>query len=191
VRHPTESALALYAGRDLGFGSRLRVGAHVRGCGHCRSRVEQYREVRGWLGEQEEDMPADVDFGKLAAEIRANIRLGLAAGECVAAEPVHRISAGWLRPATVLPVLVVVVAGWILQSLQPPLRPGALMGAGEAGVVLAASSSGIGLEKDGRGLTLLNPHAGTVVSSVRGDALRVRYVDIDTGQVTISHVYAQ
>jgi hypothetical protein len=191
VKHPTEAALALYAGRDLGFGSRLRVGAHVRGCAHCRSRVEQFREVRGWLGAQEEDMPAGVDFGMLAAEMKANIRLGLSAGECVAAEPAPRVAVAWLRPATVLPVLVVVVAGWILQSLQPPLRPGALLGTGEGGMVLAASSSGIGLEKDGRGLTLLNPHAGTVVSSVRGDALRVRYVDTDTGQVTISHVYAQ
>jgi hypothetical protein len=191
VKHPTESALALYAGRDLGFGLKLRIGAHMRGCGHCRRRVEQYREVRGWLGGQDEEMPAGVDFDVLAAEVKANIRLGLAAGECVAAEPEPRLAASRLRPAFVLPVLVVVIAGWILQSLQPPLRPRATARASEAGVVLEASSFGIGLEKDGRGLTLLHPHAGTVVSSVRGDALRVRYVDSDTGQVTISHVYAQ
>lgn len=84
-----------------------------------------------------------------------------------------------------LPVLLVVIAGWIIESVHPPLQPAS------PDFIVQASASGIGFEKDGRGFTLLQPREQNVVFSVRGEAAAARYVDAESGQVTISHVYAQ
>jgi hypothetical protein len=84
-----------------------------------------------------------------------------------------------------LPVLLLVIVGWMVQSLQPPLQPAS------AEFVVDASSSGIGVQRDGRGFTLLQPRNENVVYSVSGEAAGARYVDSESGQVTISHVYAQ
>jgi hypothetical protein len=84
-----------------------------------------------------------------------------------------------------LPVLLVVIAGWIMQSMRPPLQ------SAPPEFVVEASASGIGVERDGRGFTLLQPRNENVVFSVRGEVAGARYVDAETGQVTISHVYAQ
>ena len=61
-----------------------------------------------------------------------------------------------------------------------------------AGVSLEATRNGIQLSENGSTLTMMHPGAAPalVVVSTRG-ALRARYVDDDTGQVTITNVYAQ
>lgn len=187
MTHPNESRLSLYAGEELGLLSRFRIALHVRGCDRCHQRVEEARGLREWMRAQDDELPAGVRWDSLAAEMSANIRLGLAAGRCIsmpAPAPVaSRVS--WRTPALVLPVLLVVIAGWILQSLHPPVRPAA------PEFVVEASASGIGVSSNGHGFTLLNPGAENVVYSVRGEAAGARYVDAETGQVTISHVYAQ
>jgi hypothetical protein len=143
--------------------------------------------VREWLRAQDGEEPAGVHWNSLAAEMKANIRLGLAAGRCVEmTEPeLEPARLRWRAPALALPVLLVVIAGWMLQSLNPPLKPAA------PEYVVEAGSAGIGVQRDGRGFTLLQPQAQNVVFSVRGEAAGARYVDAETGQVTISHVYAQ
>ncbi len=187
MTHPTETNLALFAGKDLSLPSRFRIALHLRACSRCRRLANEFRGVRQFVGGCERELPPGVDWDVLAAEMKANIRLGLAAGRCVTATVVEPElpRAGWRTPAIVLPVLLLIIAGWILQSLQPPLRP-----AGPEFVV-QASSVGIGVERNGRGFTLLQPHTENVVYSVRGEAAGARYVDEETGQVTISHVYAQ
>ena len=188
MTHPTESALALHAGKELGLPARFRIGIHLRGCGVCRSRLAELRGVREWMRSQDGEMPEGVNWDALSSEMRANIRLGLSAGRCVEQETETVAAPGrfrWSAPAMALPVLLVVIAGWVLQTLHPPLAP-----AGPE-FVMQASSTGIGIEKDGRGFTLLQPRAENVVFSVTGDAAGARYVDAETGQVTISNVYAQ
>ncbi len=188
MRHPAETALALYAGGDLRWWTRLGIARHVQQCGSCRRQVEAFRGVREVLRAEREDMPPDLEWGEAAAAMRANIRLGLAAGECVAEKPEPRRSP-W-RPALALPVLLVVLAGVILESLPQPVHRAAAPE--PAGVVLDAGPAGIGVERDGRGFQLLRPAAAESVEvSVRGDSVRSRYVDASTGQVTISHVYAE
>lgn len=187
MTHPNESRLSLYAGEDLGLLSRFRIALHLRGCDRCHQRVEEARGLREWMRGQGNELPAGVRWDSLAAEMRANIRLGLAAGRCISVvEPApvaDRMQ--WRTPALALPVLLLVIAGWILQSLHPPVRPVS------PEFVVEASAAGIGVSRNGRGFTLLNPGAENVVFSVRGDAAGARYVDAETGQVTISHVYAQ
>src|SRR5205809_5119674 len=83
MKHPVEADLALFAGRDLNFLSEWRVGRHVSRCGQCRATVEAFEALRSetaTLGE----LPSDIAWNRLASEMKANIRLGLAAGECVA-----------------------------------------------------------------------------------------------------------
>lgn len=187
MTHPNEARLALYAGGELGLLSHLRMALHLRGCARCNQHVEQLRGIREWMRAQDDEMPAEVHWNSLAAEMKANVRLGLAAGRCVSVPqpgpepPRFR----WPAPAMALPVLLVVIAGWIMQSMRPPLQ------SAPPEFVVEASASGIGVERDGRGFTLLQPRNENVVFSVRGEVAGARYVDAETGQVTISHVYAQ
>lgn len=192
MRHPIDSSLALYAGKELPFAARLPIAWHMRGCAQCRRQMEEFSDVRAFLGAQEETIPARLNWNALASEMKANIRLGLAAGEIVAdAKPV-RIAAHWWTPAMALPVLVLVIAGWIVESVHPPLggfQTASNPAETSATAVLQSSAAGIGIEKDGRGFTLLHPGAETVVAWASEDSVRARYVDADTGQVMINHVY--
>ena len=103
--------------------------------------------------------------------------------------------AGWRGPAIVLPVLLlIVIAGWILQSLRLPSAR-LPCGAGGGPTVTTWCWTRFGgrrCRSDGRGFTLLSREPRTCLFPVRGEAaVRARYVDSETGQVTISHVYAQ
>jgi len=188
VTHLADATLALHAGKEMDWLSRLRIAMHLRRCERCRRHARELRQMRQWMRAQGGEMPAGVRWDALAAEMTANIRLGLAAGRCVSVpaevtEPeVARFA--WRNPALALPALVLVLAGWFLQSWRPPLQP-------RPEYTLEAGAAGIGFEKDGHGISLLNPHAENVVFSVEGSAAGARYVDAESGQVTISHVYAQ
>jgi hypothetical protein len=59
------------------------------------------------------------------------------------------------------------------------------------GPVVTATAAGVELRQGGAVLTLLHPHASDVGRFASGEGVRVRYVDAETGMVTISHVYAQ
>lgn len=192
MKHLTEATLALYAGGDLPWWQRLRMGRHVRHCERCGGQVEEFRGVREFLGTQQDELPPGFVWDAAAAGMKANIRLGIAAGQCVESPAPERAGMGWRAPALALPVLLMVVVGWLLQSLPPPLDLATVPGSGPAAVVLDAGAAGIGVEHDGRGFRLLQPVAAQNVEvSVRGDSVRSRYVDGETGQVTISHVYAE
>src|SRR6202035_5195698 len=82
MKHPNEGTLALFAGHDLNFLIEWRVGRHVARCEQCRGTVDAFVSLRSetvGLGE----LPPDIAWNRLASEMKANIRLGLAAGECV------------------------------------------------------------------------------------------------------------
>jgi len=182
--HPRETELALYAGGELSWWRRRRLSGHLRQCESCRAQVESFRDGRAWLRQQDE-LPPEVNWSRLAAEMRANIRLGLAAGECVG--PVRRPQLRWRPAALALPVLLLLLAGWMLQIWHPPVRRPAAV----RGPVVTATASGVELRQGGAVLTLLHPHASDVGRFASGEGVRVRYVDAETGMVTISHVYAE
>lgn len=181
--HPDESQLALYAGGELNWWRRWRLSRHLRKCTECRRQAEEFSRWRQWVRGAGE-LPPGVNWNRLAAEMRANIRVGLAAGECVgtAAEGLR-----WRPALLALPVLALVLAGWLLQVWHPPLRRPPHV----ASVVLAATSSGVELRQKGSALAVLHPRGDETSSIAAGDAVRSGYLDRETGYVTISYVYAE
>jgi hypothetical protein len=93
--------------------------------------------------------------------------------------------------AMALPVLLFVMAAVILQVLPHGPQPPAPPQMASAEVVLDAGASGIGIEAQGRGFRLLTPRENVSYTVRSQGAVRARYLDSETGQVMISHVYAQ
>ena len=81
MKHPEQANLALHAGGDLGWWSARKTARHVARCGECRDEVAAFEGMREMLPELNQ-LPG-VPWNRIASEMRANIRLGLVAGECV------------------------------------------------------------------------------------------------------------
>ena len=119
MKHVSESDLALYASGDLGGWPRWTTALHVHRCVECREMVEAYRMLRADARSETSALPAGLDWDRLSAEMRANIHVGLAAGECVTppgtqgrpeGDKKFAVSSVW-RPAAVVAALAVVVTG--------------------------------------------------------------------------------
>jgi len=192
MKHPVEADLALFAGRDLNFLSEWRVGRHVSGCGECRATVEAFEALRSetaTLGE----LPPEIAWNRLASEMKANIRLGLAAGECVAggrfdeAPPKGFLgykAYGFQTPLAYAGVVLLVFAGLWLQRPEPPLASSALA---NSGTTLAATRDGVELSEAGGSFGL---RYGRDVKEINYSAdakggMGARYVDSRTGYVTV------
>ena len=197
MRHPAEADLALFAGHDLGFVSEWRIDRHVRQCEPCRAAVDAFAALRLEivpLGE----LPESLGWNRLAAEMKANIRLGMAAGECVAGHTERDKGPGWpsfTGLQTLLAyaaVIVLVVAGVWLQRPSPTVQRAVLPAAPEnSGIMVAASGDGIQLTEGGRGLGLrYGPFRDVEVnySADASGAMGARYVDTKTGYVTVVNV---
>ncbi len=187
MMHPTEQDLALFAGGDLGYFGRRRVEHHLGTCARCRAEVAEFGSLRTRL-RNSEALP-DVHWDRLAAEMKANIHVGLEAGACIADRfPFLSPARAWLAYAGTLALLAVAV--WVGQS-GPVVTPAVQ----DDRAVLAAVGGGIELQHGGAALALLHSRARdardvTVSASAQG-AMRARYVDAETGQVTINNVYVQ
>lgn len=202
-RHPQETDLALFVSNDVSLWKRIAVRVHSSHCDDCRVRIEAYRLDRQRRKREAADLPAGIHWERLAAEMTANIRVGLAAGECVAPKArKHAALAGW-RPAAAAAAVVVLLAGaWWLnlpasdtQSLGRAMqalvhgRPGVPE---ERGPVVAASSKGIELRENGGSLAISEGSSLPVAITVSAPgSASARYVDGDTGQITITSVYVQ
>jgi hypothetical protein len=194
MKHPAESELALFAGRDLGWVTGWRVGRHVRECEQCRGAVDGYRSLRSEISTLGE-LPAQVDWNRLASEMKANIRLGLAAGECVGgpsgsdSKTSQAAFAGWQTLLAYAGLIAVVVAGvWLQRPASKPVLTAA--GALElSGVVVGVSGDGIQVTEGGRGLGLrYGAFRDVNYSADASGAMGARYVDTSTGYVTVVNV---
>jgi hypothetical protein len=202
-RHVAETDLALYAAGDLPLWRRAVVHLHVRRCSECSGLVEALRADRGQLRQSVDAMPESVDWEQLAAEMTANIRVGLAAGECVTPRERKVSPISW-RPAAIAAGLVVMLAGawWLnipstdteaigraLRNLATGQRSDSPQE--ESGPMVRASSSGVETRENGARLGIEQSGLQPVMFSVstQGSA-SARYVD-DTGQVTITAAYVQ
>lgn len=192
MRHPGVYELALYAGGELGWWERWRISRHVKLCAACHGEIAAFQTAREAFREEAAALPAGLDWDRLAAEMKANIHLGLVAGECVGGKrPAPSAPGGerltWRAAAALAMMTLVIVTGWFLNVPRPEMA-----GTQPAGYVLEATSAGIGLKENGRALTVLSPAEAAVTYSVNAQgSLRARYVDSDTGQVTIANVYAE
>lgn len=188
MKHPGEEILALYAASDLPLWRQWATGWHVRRCGQCRAEVIEFRRTREELeNEAGAWMPA-ADWERLAAEMLANIRVGLAAGQCIRGPAPERRRRPLVRAAAVaVPLIALTLAGFWLQLHR--LRTAAP--SWEESILLEASSGGIELRQGDRVLILQHPEGKRVThsGSVQG-SLQAHWVDAETGQVTIQNVYA-
>ena len=208
MKHVSEIDLALYGTGDLAWWRRPWIGLHVAGCAECRRRSGEYRADRERLRSLSGEMPG-VSWERLAAEMAANIRVGLAAGECVTPRaPRHTIPMGWRVAGAVAGLCALLVLAWWLNmpaaqtaSLSramkaivngPQGRARHMLGLDDAATLVQASSEGVELRENGGALTLsqVGIRPVSVSLNTQGSA-RAHYVDADTGQVTITSVYAQ
>src|ERR1700686_845986 len=147
MTHPNQATLALHAGGDLGLWARWNTQRHLSNCDLCRDEVAAFAGVREILPDLAE-IP-EVPWNRLAAEMRANIRLGLAAGECVRAvgdvsqgdAPLRQSPLFTFGRATVAfaSIVVMVVTGLMLTRPSPVAgKEGPLVQATEDGIQIRA-----------------------------------------------------
>jgi hypothetical protein len=208
MTHPSQSDLALYSTGDLPLWRRPLIRLHVSGCDNCRTWVEAFRADRQSVRQLAAEMPAGLNWDRLAAEMSANVRVGLEAGECVAPR-VRKptLSAGWRVAAACAGVTALLVSAWWLNMPQAEsvalghvvekiaqARPwgGGIRALEDSGPTVQVSAAGIQLQQNGGtlGMSQGQERPVSVTLSVQGSA-RARYIDSDTGQVTITGVYAQ
>ena len=210
--HVPDSVAALYVSGDLALWRRAMVKLHVRRCERCRGRIAKYRADRDRVRLAADTAPKGLDWNRLASEMTANIRVGLAAGECVAPREARTAGWGW-RPAAAVAGFAALLAGaWWLnmpasgtRSLgravhavwnaggrggeDAGLRRGVIEGPGP---VVEANASGIELRENGSSLCVSQGTARPVAVSINAQgSASARYVDAETGQITITSVYAQ
>jgi hypothetical protein len=196
MKHPNQATLALHAGRDLGLWARWNTQRHLSKCGVCRDEVAAFAGVREIIPELAR-IP-EVPWNRLAAEMRANIRLGLAAGECVRAGNASQGDGSQgdapfrqsplftgARAAMALASIVVMVATALMLTHPSPV-------AGKEGPLVQATENGIQIRAGGQAFRLMNVGAKAVTYSASADgSMGARYVDPETGYVTINNVYVQ
>ena len=203
-RHLSEKQLALYATHDLNVTASVRARLHLMRCVGCSERVSAYSGDTQVLRRMAAEIPAGVQWDRLAAEMTANIRVGLAAGECVAPRAVRKtIPLGWRVAAATCGFTVLLVAAWWInipatqsvalgQTMRRivqarPWQSGSVM---DVEPMVEATATGIWLHENGGSLGMSQGVARPVsVSLSMQGAARARYIDSDTGQVTITSVY--
>ncbi len=177
--HPSETELALLAGGECSAVSRFFLKRHVRECRECTEAIAHFEMLRAEMACPE--IP-DVDWNRLESEMRANIRLGLEAGECVRLFPATKV---WNPRLTVAFASLTILAGaGILLRSNEPVTVKA------AEPVLQSSDAGLELRNGSSSMTLMN-RSGSVADqtvSAQGE-IGARYVD--GGSVTINNVYLE
>jgi len=184
--HPDEKQLALYSGDDLSALDRLRVRWHVRSCAQCAEQVKAITAVSDALRSQIVEVPRGVQWDRLAAEMTANIHLGQEVGECVGPGPIARPERiGWRAAVVMAGMTVMLIGAWFL---NPPRRIEKL--ARHSPIEIHTAPGGIEMKENGAALMLLHTRGQQtpIIVSTPG-SLRARFVDQDTGQVTINNVY--
>jgi hypothetical protein len=184
VKHPSEMDLALFAGGELSRWKQWRVGKHLNDCQACRRDTADFSASRVETAALAE-LP-EVSWNRLAAEMKANIRLGLEAGECVSPHSGPRLVFSPRVLAACASLAALLVASVFLQRPSP--RGADIK---TTGPVLETSGVGIQFREGDQGIMLLNRRAHDVHDLATGRAMRESYVDSETGQVTINNVYVE
>jgi hypothetical protein len=199
--HPSIQTLSLFARRDAPSITRLRVARHIRRCAECEQQVVLFRSAtlelrREATAETLTGFEAIADWRQIEREMLGNIAVGVAAARCV--DRPRRGAVYLWRGAFLTGMAALFVAGWMTHipkeetdHLTASLRR--LVGVEQQdamGTVVRTTPEGIAVRSQGTTLTILHPHSAVVTVS-GSSAVEARYVDEDTGQVTITTVYGQ
>jgi hypothetical protein len=180
MRHPNQAALALQAGGDLGTYARWRMERHLAGCAPCREEVASFQAMRESMADLAR-LP-ELPWNQMAAEMGANIRLGLSAGECVSsANSRTTLHLGWRSAVAFASIAALAVTGIILE--RPRLKIDR-----EENSALQTAPDGIG----NQAMRLMYRGAeGVQLSASAGGSVQARYTDPNTLYMTVSEVDAQ
>jgi hypothetical protein len=134
------------------------------------------------------EMP-EVPWNRIAADMRANIHLGLAAGECV--RPGVRsfrdspLFTGARATLALASVLVLTVTGLMLEGPAPRMAP-------SNEPMALATVNGIQSRSGDQAFGLMHSGASSVTYTVSAQGtLGARYTDPKTGNVTMTTVYVE
>jgi len=144
--------------------------------------VEEFRKVRETMPAFRE-LPEHFAWESLSADMKANIALGLEAGDAV--RPRGTVKPIGLRAGLVMAMLtLLMISGywWQMPRRQPVPQVHQ--------AVLQAGPGQVGVSEDETAFTVVFPEmqASTVFSGASG-SVRADFVDDETGQLTIAHVY--
>jgi len=199
--HPSIEILGLYAAGDLPFLLRLRTAKHVRECADCERQVLSFRSSRAELRREAEGQiltgfEAIADWHALERDMLGNIRVGVAASRCI--EKVGRHRKLTSRIAWAAGMTALFVGGWFTripaednQRIVSALRRAVGLEQPQFyGTVVRSTPGGIAVGAQGATLTMFHPESA-VISMSGPSSVTARYVDDDSGQVTITNVYGQ
>lgn len=183
----SEQDLALLAGNDAGLWLRIKArlsrqpgtrngdAAVQDELSRLRARMPVFREL-----------PEHFAWEELAAEMKANILVGLEAGEAIRPQ-IRHVPLGWKAGLAIAGLTVVMVSGYWWQlpgRLSPaPSEQHAFLEARPGGVEVQDRQTAFGVmyARDSGQQTLSGGQGG-----VRAD-----FVDEETGQLTVAHVYLE
>lgn len=201
ISHPAPEALALYLSGDLAFIPRLRLKAHLLECAACDQQLALFAQSltelkREAASETLTAFEAIADWSSLEREMLGNIVVGVAAARCI--ENVGRKRAWIPRLAVVGGLTSFFVGGWVShipreQTAHLASSLSRMVGIGQTprlGDVVQTTPTGIAVRSEGVTLTILHPPSAVVAVS-GNSSVEARYVDEDTGQLTITNVYGQ
>ena len=184
-KHPSEAALALHAGGDLGPIARWRIERHLRQCEVCQDEILAFQDVRRMVADLSA-MP-EMPWARLSAEMQANIRLGLAAGECVRETPVEsdwKSFTGFRVAIAAGMAAILITAGLMIDR---PSRQIARQADNQ--VVLKATKDGVQVSMGSETMDLKHGSLHNVSYSADAQgAMGDTYVDPVTGNVQVNGV---
>ncbi len=199
--HPALGTLALYSSGELPWSRRWRVGHHVARCADCEHQVALFRSAKAELRREANSetltaFEAIADWNRMEREMLGNIAVGVAAARCI--DNVRRGRVLLVRGAVVTGLIALFVAGWAThipkeQTEHLAAALGRIVGLEHpqiTGTVLRGTPDSVAVRAQGATLTILHPPSA-VVSLSGTSAVAARYVDEETGEVTITKVYAQ
>jgi len=199
--HPGPATLALFSGGDLAWKDLLRLRRHLNHCEQCEQIVAEFRAAKAELKREARTetltaFEAIVDWGVLEREMLGNIAVGVSAARCI--EKVRRGRSFLIKSAVFTALLTLFAAGWITHvpkeqtaHLAASIRQ--IIGLERpqiTGTQLRTTPDGIAVRAQGATLTIMHPPSAVVFLS-GPSSMSARYVDEETGQVTITKVYAQ
>ena len=199
--HPGAAILALYSSRDLPRRDMWRLRRHVNRCEECEQKIADYLTAKSELKKEARTetltaFEAIADWSVLEREMIGNIAVGVAAARAI--DKVRRGRSFLIRGAVFAALTLLFVLGWIshipgdeTEHLFSSLKQ--VVSADRGAInspLLKTTPDGIAVRAQGATLTIIHPP--TAVVAVSGpESVSARYVDDETGQVTIAKVYAQ